>query len=190
LLTVLQEGTIVSPEQRIRQKEDDLRQMRMYEAAFVIDEDGSVLIDKTSGIAYEIEFTEEEIASIRAASNPVMTHNHPRGWDVGPEDARRAGSSFSPNDIELACKAGLAEIRAVSPRYRFTMKPAGKRFQPSDWQAIDLVFSVEQEAVKAEKGTAVMQGLLRRDEYIADVLHETWKRVASLLGLEYLRIEE
>ena len=180
----------MTPLQQIHAKEEEFRLLRVYEAAFVVDESGIVVLEKSSDTAYEIAFTEAEIETIRAASNPVFTHNHPRGWNFSSENAQHAGSSFSPNDIELACKASLAEIRAVSPKYRFSMRTATGRFQASDWQAIKFAFDVEHAAVKLEMGTAVMQGRLSREAYVADVLHETWKRVAPLLGLKYMRIEE
>ena len=180
----------MTPQQQIYAKEEEIRLLLVYESAFVVDENGSVVLEKTSDTAYEIAFTEAEIEAIRAAANPVFTHNHPRGWNFSTENAQHGGSSFSPNDLELACKAHLAEIRAVSPKYRFSIKPAAGRFQESDWQIIKFAFDVEHAAVKLERGTAVMQRQLSREAYVADVLHETWKRVAAVLGLKYTRTEE
>src|SRR5205823_5749281 len=102
-------------------KEDELRLLR-YESAFAVDAAGNVVLDK-AGTSSEIELTDEEVELLRSATSVIFTHNHPGGWRFPPDDPRHGGNSFSPHDIHLACKCELAEIRAVTPRFRFSMKP-------------------------------------------------------------------
>ena len=172
-------------------KETELRPLR-YESAAAFAASGIVLLEKQaeSATPYEITFSDAEIAALKTQAGVVFTHNHPQGWNYAAGDPRRGGNSFSPNDIELACKAEFAEIRAVSPGYRFSMRPFAERFAETDWQAIFLVYSVELENVKREAGAAVMQGHLSREEHSAEVLHRAWTQTALLLGLRYVRSEE
>src|SRR5262245_13796640 len=108
----------------VRAREADLRRLRL-EVAMAFAQDGSIVLEKSArlGEEYEIEFLEEEIQGLRAIGNVVFTHNHPRGWNYEPDDPRHGGSSFSPEDVLLACRAELAEVRAVTPVFTFSMKP-------------------------------------------------------------------
>ena len=54
--------------------------------------------------------------------NTVMTHNHPSGWDYPDNSVRRIGNSFSRDDLLLAVRYDLSEIRAVTPLYTFVMR--------------------------------------------------------------------
>ena len=172
-------------------KETELRPLR-YEVAVVFDSSGTILLEKQAepDAPYEITFSDAKIAAMKMQSGVVFTHNHPQGWNYAAGNPRHGGNSFSPNDIELACKAEFAEIRAVSPAYRFSMRPLADRFTENDWQAIWLVYSVEVGNVQREFGAAVIQGRLSREEYIAEVLHTGWARAAFLLELRYSRNEE
>ena len=172
-------------------KETELRPLR-YESAVVFDSSGTILLEKQAkpDAPYEITFSDAEIAALKAQSGVVFTHNHSQGWNYAAGDPRHGGNSFSPSDIEFACKAEFAEIRAVSPAYRFSMRPLAERFTENDWQAIWRVYSVELESVKQEFGGAVMQRRMTREAYIAEVLHTAWARAALLLGLRYSRSEE
>lgn len=51
-----------------------------------------------------------------------MTHNHPSGWAYPENSVRRIGNSFSEDDILMAVRCDLAEMRAVTPNYTFVLK--------------------------------------------------------------------
>lgn len=52
--------------------------------------------------------------------NTIMTHNHPRA--LGRSGLASIGHSFSAYDIASAIRHNAAEIRAVTPRYTFSLK--------------------------------------------------------------------
>ncbi len=102
----------------VREKERELRLLRS-EVGIAYDRNGNVILQKSSkpDEDYEIEFTDAEVDILRTISDITFTHNHPRGWNYDPTDARHVGNSFSPEDILLACHAEMAEIRAVGPKF-------------------------------------------------------------------------
>jgi hypothetical protein len=53
-------------------------------------------------------------------SNSVLTHNHPRS--IGKKGWQAIGNSFSLEDIKTAIAYNVAEIRAVTPTYTFSLK--------------------------------------------------------------------
>lgn len=74
-----------------------------------------------------------DVSSLKSASkDAVMTHNHPGA--VGKRGLAAIGNSFSPEDIITAVDFDVAEIRAVTPTYTFSMKrpKGGWGVKPSD----------------------------------------------------------
>ncbi len=174
----------------IRAKEDELRKVRRRESAFALGSTGNVVLEKDSEADFEIEFTNAEIELLRNAGGVIFTHNHPRGWEYAPGDPRHAGFSFSPHDILLACRAELIEIRAVSPRFRFSMKPPAEGWNESHWTIINTVFEMEKIEVDRQLMQRLRKGQLSAAEYQTEYLHQVWQRVTKLLGMDYTRSEE
>ena len=107
----------------------------------------------------------------------IFTHNHPRGWQFPADDPRHAGDSFSPEDIvTVAIPLELAEMRAVSPGYRFTMRPG-----PLGWP----------EARRLADIYNVVDGEIRRQmaQRNADHRHLVWQKLAALFDMVYSREE-
>ena len=77
------------------------------ETAALIGPSGEVVFDKSDGLAGAVHFTEDECARM---ANATLTHNHPRG------------TTFSPEDIDLAVGRGLKEIRAVHSGGSYSLK--------------------------------------------------------------------
>jgi hypothetical protein len=176
---------------RIREIEETLRPLQ-HERAAVLDVNGDVVMTKDAEThrPYELAFSEEEILHIRSVRDAVFVHNHPYGWRYGPEDPRRAGYSFSPEDIFLACKARVAEIRAVSPGYRFSLQAKGVGWQDADWLMIETIFRGEYVAVNRELTFRVLKGEITQAMLQVELLHLTWARFAGVLGLAYQRQQE
>jgi hypothetical protein len=101
----------------IRAKEREFRILR-FEAAFAVDEIGNIVRLKSASLERPCELgsTTAEMNLLRSAMSVVFTHNHPRGWEYEEGDPRQRGSSFSPEDIHLACQMGFVEIRVVTPK--------------------------------------------------------------------------
>jgi hypothetical protein len=103
--------------EKINQIESNIRKNK-FETGVAIDEKGNIIINKR-GQQYSISFTNEEIAKIK---NTIFTHNHPSGLQYEDKSIRRTGNSFSWEDINLAIKSNVKEIRAVTPVLTFSMK--------------------------------------------------------------------
>ena len=176
--------------QQIASKENELKQIRRREKAFAVDGAGATVIERESDADFEITLTDEEVERLKNAEDVVFTHNHPRGWEYPPEDPRRSSTSFSPHDVLLACRAELTEIRAVSPRFLFSMKQPESGWNEAYWSVISLVYDMEKVEVDREMTHALRLGIISAPEYQRDFLHRIWQRTAALFGLHYTRIEE
>ncbi|HLK60355.1 MAG TPA: hypothetical protein VKU00_27590 [Chthonomonadaceae bacterium] len=173
----------------IYERETELRSSR-FEAAFAVDETSKVVLEKV-GEEAEIAFTEEEIRRLRDASGVIFTHNHPGGWKYTPEDPRHGGNSFSPHDIHLVCRAELAEIRVVTPRFRFSMRPSEDGWNEQYWHStLWPIYHMTDAQVKNELADQALYGVITPLEASARRFHTVWKRVANLLGLRYTMVEE
>lgn len=119
----------------------------------------------------------------------VVTHNHPNlGWSKN--DARSKGLSFSPSDVELACKANMKEIRAVSNGYRHSLKPPLTGWNEEYWRSrfVPTYEKYEQQVYK-ESVSNILLGRKRIDQAEADYHHEVIKRTANQLEMNYSRTE-
>ena len=83
-------------EEVIKEIEDKTRK-DSTETASVIDENGSVILEKSEGLGSEVNFTYDELAKM---VDKTLTHNHPKG------------RTFSPEDVSLAFSTCLREVRA------------------------------------------------------------------------------
>ncbi len=176
----------------VQAKEKELRLLRS-ETGIAYDSSGNIILQKSSqpNKDYEIEFTDAEVEMLRAVSEVTFTHNHPRGWNYDPEDVRHAGSSFSPEDILLACRAEMAEIRAVGPLAVYSMRPSPLGWTELTWnQEIQPLYDVVYRQVKTELYGAALRHAISPQEASARLDHEIWTQVAGMAGLRYNRTEE
>jgi hypothetical protein len=100
----------------------------------------------------------------------------------------RSGHSFSPEDILLACRAMLSEIRAVTPVYTYVMRPSGAMFSEADWPVLETVFRTEYEIVNRILIMETVQGHRTVDEAVTELEHRTWERTCVTLGFRYERV--
>ena len=171
----------------IRLKEDKLRFIKDHEVAAVYDADGNLVIE-IHGSASSVDLG-PYIDDIRDVGKATLVHNHPLGWQYPLSDPRHAGSSFSPEDIATACYAELIEIRAITPLYRFSMRPAdAETWDANYW--LDKIFPV----LEKQKATAIRTTLesvkaykTKKEVAEADFWHRVWLRMATDLPLSYER---
>lgn len=161
-------------EQRIR--------TQPFESAYVYDSNGTLVLQK-DGQQYSVTFTDAEIARMKGA---VLTHNHPRGLAYPASDPRSVGNSFSLEDLLLAAVANLAEIRAVTPKRRFSLRPGPGRSWP-DEQVIRAEFVTIYQQVYTQSLQQIRAGALTVEQAEARHLDEVWRIVAKRLGLRYRR---
>lgn len=180
-------GQVETPAQKqlrmVRAKEDAIRTQR-FESAYAVAADGTVLLDK-DGQQYSVGFDDAEIEALRG-KGVLFTHNHPRGWDVPESDPRRTGNSFSADDIGVACNAEVAEIRAVTPKRRYWMRPPPGGWNMAYWRSTLLpTRTYYNNEVRAEFLKEIRRGTLTTDEAEALHNHEVWLRVTRDLGIPY-----
>ncbi|MCC5618183.1 hypothetical protein LC605_24480 [Nostoc sp. CHAB 5836] len=119
----------------------------------------------------------------------IVTHNHPNlGW--GTKDARSKGLSFSSSDIEVACRANMGEIRAVSSGYKHSLKPPSNGWNEQYWRSrVEPTYKKYEQQVYKESVTNILLGRKKIDQAEADYHHEVIKRTANQLGMRYSRTE-
>ena len=66
-----------------------------------------MVFKKTNNAVNYVRFTQVEVGQMKGG---ILTHNHPRG------------TSLSPDDVRLAMIGDLAEMRAVGKRYGYSIK--------------------------------------------------------------------
>ena len=116
----------------------------------------------------------------------IFTHNHPRGWNYPESDPRRDGSSFSPDDVYSAAVSGMAELRAVTPRYVFSMLPRNHGAWPTP-DRIEPMVNLVADRRDREQTLAHLQGMIDPLQSSAEDLHAIWTELAPLMELRYQR---
>ncbi len=104
----------------LAREEGHLRTLTGHESAILLDAATGRVIWRKTGNASSVTF---EPPDLREMSGNILTHNHPEGWNYLPGDPRRAGSSFSSDDVAMLVQGQLAEIRAVSPGFIHSLRP-------------------------------------------------------------------
>ena len=169
----------------VRAQEDRIRSQR-FESAYFWDRDGNLLLAK-DGEPTTVKFTDEEVTLVKRA---VSTHNHPQGWKYVERDPRRAGYSFSENDVQAACQASLFILRIVTPKFRYMIKPPLQGWDDDYWEKVlrpEYQLAYREVMVELKAQVQVRQILQTTAESL--FRHLVWSRVTARLGLEYIREE-
>lgn len=98
--------------------EDEIRMNKNFETAVAVNKKGEIVLDKR-GEKTSVNLTKKDVELMK---NCIFTHNHPRGWKYNKNNIGRIGNSFSVQDIYTAIISDVAEIRATTPLYTFSMK--------------------------------------------------------------------
>lgn len=166
--------TVTETEERIRQQR--------YETAYIYDSEGNAVVEK-DGQKYSVSFTKEELVKMKDC---VFTHNHPRGWEGTEDSWLRLGSSFSNEDVSLGVYCDVAEIRAVTPVYTFSMKRPAKGWN-IDYEGVKIEYNKMENEVREDILGAIRVRAISIDQ--ANVLHHHLvnKRLAKKLGFVYTK---
>lgn len=169
--------------QLVRAKEDEIRVQR-FESAFFWDRQGNLLFSR-DGELTKVNFAEEERVLLQGL---VSTHNHPLGWNYSERDPRRAGNSFSENDVRSACYFSLSILRIVTPQLRYMMKPPPEGWDGEYWEkTLGPTYRRVYKQTMDEFMTKVKARQMLSSVAGATFGHEVWSRVAAQLGLKYTR---
>ena len=160
--------------------ENEIRMNKKFETAVVFSMDGNIVLDK-SGQQYQVGFTKEECALMKDC---IVTHNHPRGWAAPENSMARIGNSFSPDDIYFAVHNDVAEIRAVTPNFTFTMKRTNK-----DWgislEKLKKLVGAENKKLTKEFQQRIWSNTTTPAKASVVHYHTLWKCIAAKLGWSY-----
>lgn len=150
-----------------------------HERAAVFDKQGKKLFEK-DGKETEVTFSTEEMAKMRGA---VVTHNHP---DFGGKFSD--GGSFSMSDAELMVQTGMAEVRAVTKKYIYRMRPkiVGNT-NLTGGTALDFAKRTRA-ALKSEYADKVKAGKIKQHDFFEEMQHKLWTQVADQGFIEYERV--
>jgi len=146
-----------------------------FESCGVFGVDGKHLLHKDGERAY-ITFTPEEASNFKGA---IFTHNHPNG------------RSFSKEDVSIACRTGMKELRAITPQskgktYILRMKD-GTNMSPDIWDKIEPSFNKNNKEIHDEFSNKIRSGDMTIDEANAKHYDEMWSRVAEdVPEIEYI----
>ena len=160
--------------------ESDIRMNKRFETGVCVDLKGNVIIDKRGGLS-SVEFTSEECSMMK---NCIFTHNHPSGWSYPENDICRIGNSFSVQDMYLAISCNMAEIRAVTPNYTFSLRRPGEEWN-IDLQDFLKDYEKEDNKLHREFTGRINNGTLTISQATSAHFHILCKRLAKKYGLEY-----
>lgn len=179
----------MSPIELVRAKEEEIKFNR-FESAFAVDEAGSVVMDK-AGEQFHVGFTPEEVERLRSSQGVIFTHNHPRGWEHPADSSLRNGSSFSDMDVRFACQAELSEMRVVTPRRRYFVRPSVRGWNLDYWDAlVGPSFARHEADVRRHFRLLIARRQATAEEAGSETAHMIWTRVAVEWGLTYGREQE
>ncbi|MGL5958902.1 MAG: hypothetical protein ACRCZZ_10020 [Phocaeicola sp.] len=168
--------------------ENEIRKNAKFETAVAFDAEGNVVIDKR-GAATSVVFTREECALMKDC---ILTHNHPRGWRAKEGTLGRIGNSFSKEDVLLAIYNDIAEVRAVTPAYTFSMKRPAEGWgvtvdaMTKEFRAIEReIMNKMQSAVDKAKTYQEENRTIERASALH--FHLIWKQFTKKHGIEYTK---
>jgi len=173
--------------EKIRKTEDEIRMNAKFETAVLYDSEGNIIIDKR-GQATSVYFSDDEISKMKDA---ILTHNHPTGWEYPEKSIGRIGNSFSKEDVSLAIKGDVAEIRAVTPHYTFVMKRPVTGWSITETELSDAFGKIFSD-IDSE-----FQGMFRNSKNVdlaveranAVFFHKVWKGFAKQHDFEYSKLK-
>ena len=171
-------GYIDAVESKIRKSRNEIV------AAF--DDNGNE-VARLDGDASSVTLTPEFIAKTKHCK---ITHNHPSGWSFPENDIRRYGESFSPDDVESACRCEWAELRVVTPKQIFIMRPPNGGWN-SNYYVQEIVPAFAMANFKAMKESESIMTRSFASKELAQILtmHRTWRILCKELGIYYKRIK-
>ena len=163
--------------------ESNIRQNKSHETGVLFNKDGNIVIDKRGG-SRSVQFTKDECLLM---NDGIFTHNHPGAWGYSENDIMRIGNSFSIQDIALAVGNNLAEMRAVTPNYTFSMKRPDGGWGISVEELMKLYN--ENRNLRLEFTRRINKDTLTISQASATHFHILWKRLSKKLGFDYSKMK-
>ncbi|HEX6751387.1 MAG TPA: hypothetical protein VF092_29115 [Longimicrobium sp.] len=143
------------------------------EHAFALDAGHNIVVHRTNDHRSRVAFTKSEIAAMAGA---ILTHNHP------------GGRSFSIRDLLLARDAGLSELRVVTSRNRYSLKPPVEGWDTCGRDEFMAVVGRERALLLEQLRGEIARGRMTSSLLDSVFHHHLCERLASL-GLIQYRVE-
>ena len=145
--------------------------MKEGEEAVVLDRAGNPILRKKSETT-ELTFNDAEEKQMEGR---VLVHNHP------------TGRAFSPDDMELAAKGKVAQLRVVGSKYTHVLKPPLAGWETVDREAIPAAYKEEETAAVFRLTELLYSGKLRESEFNDRLDREVSEAMAKRFGFRYER---
>lgn len=171
-------------EQELRQHEAVIGKQIDQETIQVFDTQGRV-VGLRHGTGKNVNVQQSDY---KRWNNCIMIHNHPYGWNFPLNDPRRAGNSFSPEDIKTACEARLRETRVITPKYRYIVKLNGRDEKFFD-KAIKPLYLKYEKEIKIYFQSRINANIMSKEQAEAEHFHAIWSKVFRDLDIDYTREE-
>lgn len=159
---------------------EETRRKLKHEELDVFDAKGNTVLHKKGGKS-SVGCTQTDISMMKDC---VATHNHPGGLQFAENTWGRIGNSFSMEDIGLAIVSNLAEIRAVTPVYTFSLKRPANGWGVSYSEFTKGYKRLEKSVIK-EIGQLINANKLSVEVSTATFYHLLTKRIAKIYGFDY-----
>ncbi|MFL5383573.1 MAG: hypothetical protein ACJ8GN_13730 [Longimicrobiaceae bacterium] len=105
-------------------------------------------------------------AALALLPGAVLTHNHP------------GGRSFSEEDVTFAMRTGLAEMRVVTAKSRFILRPPEERWSWVLLKSFPAVVKMERALLDRQLFGEIVTGGRSRQEAGLAFHHLLWERVS------------
>lgn len=148
------------------------REIREFavEHAFAFSVEGELLFHTTSDEDSQVGFNDAELALLAGA---VLTHNHP------------GGRSFSEQDVTFAMRVGLAEMRVVTARSRFVLRPPRDGWSWLLLKSFPAVVELERHLLQRQLFSEIASGAMSRRQFELAYHHLLWERVSRRQLIDY-----
>lgn len=174
---VREKAKTVKPIEYILREDEAKIAGKKVEHCFCYDKEGKTIFSKT-GTKSAISFTEEEVNNIIKDGATYFTHNHP------------GDTSFSLDDIRMACKFKLEQMRARGPQHLHILNaPEGGWDMDYFQKTISPIYATTNDKVYKETLNKLAYKEITLDEANYTHFHKVWTAVAEELGLIYKRLK-
>ena len=176
-MTLAQRKTTLDIEESIKGNKD--------ESLYVVDRKGNVVASKQGKGASVKVTASEHAALVSKMKDAVITHNHPRA--IGRTGLRSIGNSFSSDDLLTAITSNASEIRARTPRYTFSFRRNGDKWNVSERQLKRIIRDAENQVEKENEEYVKRHSFSDRSQaaYVMTFYDKVNKIVASKIGATY-----
>lgn len=154
---------------RLDEVERTIRELAV-EHAYAFSGDGEQLFCRTTEDESEVRFDAEALAMLPGA---VLTHNHP------------GGRSFSERDVLFAMRVGLAEMRVVTARSRYVLRPPTDGWTWLLLKSFPAALELERHLLQRRSFGEIASGAMSRRQFELAYHHLLWESLSSRGLIDY-----